>query len=348
MTIISATDVLNITNSYNGTAFARYRDMSVYLQEVRKRLHTTWTESLDSSGGSDKGPAYSVYTDPEYNFEAIHCFEKSKQCTREAVKYFMGEVLGTRTGALYQGKAPSELSVLDVYNGNGLTTVHLNLNGFNAESFNDCPEQVKYMHHAAKVLASKDIVNHTALPTKQYDVVVSLEVLEHYSEPLVHLKDLLQIIKPGGYLVESSGFNGSSKNIGHFDSYRIFDWKMSFMKARQLTTKVMKHYFELEHAGFNCAPRIWRRKLTDPGLPFTPDMAVGKCWEMHPMHYGANSKVYVMHKGEVYTAPVDLLIDNINKELSTAGKPTLFEDPHMFACCSGPRPEFTKLSDTSI
>ena len=231
MKIIGTDDIVRITNSFNGTNYRSYKDLRVPMLEARQRMHSRWLASLDKSGGSDNGPAYEVYLDPEYNYEALHCFEKSKACTRETVAYFAEGKPGKRAGEVYDGPPVGELSVLDLYNGNGLTTVHLNMNGFNAESFNDNPEQVKYMQHASKMLTGREVLNHVTLPKKQYDMVLTLEVMEHYSEPLKHLEDLIHLVKPGGYLIESSGFNGSVDNIGHFDSYRLWDWKMAFMMA---------------------------------------------------------------------------------------------------------------------
>lgn len=289
---ISETDVVRITNAFMGEKFRNYRELEIKMQNVRKRLHAQWVASLDADGGPSN-PAYEVYHDPEYNYEGIHCFEKSKMCTGNMVKYFhklkAGNVykgwhigLADPRGVLYSGKSPAEMTVLDVYNGNGLTTAHLVANGFNVETFNDCAPQVEYMQAACKDLAGKTVKNHTSFPTRQYDIVVSLEVLEHYSNPLVHVKELIDLTAPGGYLVESSGFNGSTENIGHFDTYDIYGKRLNFREARRKTSELISFYYEKVFIGFSKMPRIWKLKDT-PGktskpAPIDPpaDFYVGK------------------------------------------------------------------------
>lgn len=279
-TPISNSDIVRITNLVEGTAFQNYADLYTVLEPARARLLQQWQKSLDADGGPSH-PDFSVYHDSEYNYEGIHCFEKSKTCTGNMIKYFhrlkLGNVyrgwhigLSDPRGILYNGKPPSEMSVLDVYNGNGLTTAHLLINGFNVESFNDCDPQIAYMQAACKDLAGKTVKNHKTLPTKQFDIVVSLEVLEHYTDPLVHARDLVRLTAPGGYLVESSGFNGSSENIGHFDTYEIDGERMNYREARRKTSDFLAFYFEKVFIGFGKMPRIWKLKDT-PGKTPKPE-----------------------------------------------------------------------------
>jgi 2-polyprenyl-3-methyl-5-hydroxy-6-metoxy-1,4-benzoquinol methylase len=282
---ISTRDIVQITNQYAGTAFTSYRDMvEVEMTPGRAEMLSLWQTSLSSDT-----PYFDVYNHPKYNYEAIHCFEKSKQCTAGMIYYFHGispgnvdadgRVVDTRP--LERKKSParvphveggfpypaqpwarpiSEMSVLDIYNGNGLTTVHMARNGFNVESFNDCPEQVRYMQEAAKFYGLPNVVNHIKIPTTQYDIVVSLEVLEHYTDPLIHVADLLKLVKPGGFLVESSGFNGAADNIGHFEDYVIEGHgKVSFREARRITTRAIQTHFTKVFDGFNRMPKIWKR-----------------------------------------------------------------------------------------
>lgn len=276
---ISTKDVNEITNRYAGTSYRKYSDMvAAEMTPGRAEMLAQWQASL----GGD--PDFSVYKHPKYNYEAIHCFEKSKCCTAGMIMYFHGlkpgnidsdgRMVDTREvknspaviqhvigGYPYSGPAPSTMSVLDIYNGNGLTTVHLARNGFNVESFNDNPDQVAYMQVAAEYYGLPPIKNHVTIPTRQYDVVVTLEVLEHYTDPLVHVADLLRLIAPGGYLVESSGFNGSEENIGHFDDYVIEGHgKVPYREARRITTRAIQAHFTKVYDGFNRMPKIWKRK----------------------------------------------------------------------------------------
>jgi 2-polyprenyl-3-methyl-5-hydroxy-6-metoxy-1,4-benzoquinol methylase len=283
---ISNRDIVEITNKYDGTDYKSYQEMvDAEMTPGRAEMLAQWQASL---GGE---PNFGVYNHPKYNYEAIHCFEKSKNCTAGMIQYFhslkpgnidpvTGRMVDVREekgakvpdviahvpgGFPYKKEpwyvAPAELSVLDIYNGNGLTTVHLARNGFNVESFNDCPEQVRYMQVAAEHYGLPPIKNHVTIPTRQYDVVVTLEVLEHYTDPLIHVADLLRLIAPGGYLVESSGFNGAEENIGHFEDYVIEGHgKVPYREARRITTRAIQAHFTKVYDGFNRMPKIWKRK----------------------------------------------------------------------------------------
>ena len=234
---VSAREIVQLTNDILGTEFKNYGDLSETIVKVKARLHKQWLDS----GCTD----FSVYDDPEYIYEAIHCFEKTKNCVGGVAKYF-----NDKPG----------MAMLDVYNGNGLTTVHLARNGFNVETFNTCIPQIEYMQQAAKELCGHKIKNYTKLPRKQYDVVMSFEVLEHCPDPLKHLDELIHLIKPRGYLAESSGFNGNSENIGHFDEYTIDGQTVPFRTARRMTTRRIKESFDLVFDGFNRMPKIWRKR----------------------------------------------------------------------------------------
>lgn len=261
---ISNSKIVSITNTHLGTNFENYTDLEDKMFDVKNRLHGQWVTSATSD--------FSVYNDPEYVYEGIHCYEKSKSCVAGAVRFFGKEAPGnvvnghmidvkTTEGIWYSGKPLVELEILDVYNGVGLTTAQLALSGcLFVESFNDCEAQVQFMHATTKHLGVPRILNHTTMPKKKYDVVMSFEVLEHYPRPLEHVRLLLELTKPGGYVAESSGFNGSSENIGHFDVYDIDGKEVGYRQARRLVTAEFKKHFERVHRGFNSMPVIWKRK----------------------------------------------------------------------------------------
>jgi len=258
---VSNRDIVAVANKVLGTSYLRYQDLEAVMHGVKDRLHAQWI----GSGCTD----FSVYKDPQYVYEGINCFEKTRNCTGGAIAYFQrikpGNVQGrrlidtrTQPGFPYPGPPVEELTCIDVYSGVGLTTAHLIKNGFNVESFNDNAAQIEFMRVAVKMLAGKEVVNHTKLPRKKYDIAFSLEVLEHYPEPLEHVQDLIALIKPGGYLVESSGFNGSSENIGHFETYTIAGETVGFREARRAVSKAIEARFDKVYDGFNRMPKIWK------------------------------------------------------------------------------------------
>lgn len=260
---ISPSTIVRLTNEVLGTTFKSYKELESKMFLEKARLHGQWLKSRCAD--------YSVYDDLQYIYEAIHCFEKTRSCTAGTIAYFKGQKqsnvsyddtgrrLWTTRGDTFQ-KASAELEMIDVYNGNGLTTIHLALNGYNVQSFNTCIPQIEYMQHAARDLVGREITNYTVLPDKQYDVVLSFEVLEHYSDPIVHLEELIKLTKPGGYLAESTGFNGSSENIGHFETYKIGGIEVPFREARRITTRKMQEHFTLVYDGYNRMPKIWKLK----------------------------------------------------------------------------------------
>lgn len=260
---ISPSTIVRLTNEALGTTFQSYTDLEAKMFQEKQRLHTQWLDSECTD--------YSVYDDQQYIYEAIHCFEKTRSCTGGTAAYFNKlkpgnvafddrgrRVFGT-AGSFFEGDS-NALELIDVYNGNGLTTVHMAMNGFNIESFNTCAPQTSFMQHAARDLIQRELVNHLVLPNKQYDVVLSFEVLEHYSDPLVHLEELIKLLKPGGYLSESTGFNGNSENIGHFNTYTIAGIDVPFREARRITTRKIQEHFTLVYDGYNRMPKIWKLK----------------------------------------------------------------------------------------
>lgn len=248
-------EVIRLTNLIQGTSFKTYADLEEKMFSEKARIHKQWVDS----GCTD----FTVYDDPEYVYEGIHCFEKTRACCGGMVHWFKGNTqsyLGKIMGEKYSGPDYRTLETLDVYNGIGLTTMHVARNGFNVESFNDCVPQINFMQTACKEGIGREIVNHTSMPEKQYDVVMSFEVLEHYTNPLEHVEQLIKMTKPGGYLCESSGFNGSSINIGHFETYTIDGRVVPFREARRLTTKMIEKHYTKVFAGFNRMPQIWKLK----------------------------------------------------------------------------------------
>lgn len=341
MRIIGSAEVLKISNKFFGQSWKSYRALAAEYDVAKAELLRTWQDSLDSAGGPSKGPAYHVYHDPRYVLEAIHCFKKSKTGALKAVQYFAGDTAAD-DGSTFNGELTS-LRILDLYNGCGLTTAMLAVNDVPVQTFNDCESQVQYMTTALEVLGCKPVLNHSTRPTEKFDVVLSFEVFEHYTDPLIHLKEIIDLLEPGGYLVESSGFNGSSENIGHFDSYPMLGWLMPYVKARQILTKIMLQFFDLVQSNFNTNPRIWRRNSV-PFTPFTPRMAASACWDMFPKQYGFNSQVFALIDGEVHVANGDRILESADARRQTKGLSSLFDGTaQVYRCNEGWDDLFVKL-----
>lgn len=342
---IGTPQVLKISNAFFGTPDKSYTKLAEKIEAAKEELLAEWQESLDSAGGPAKGPAYSVYHKPAYVFEGIHCFKKSKIGACATIEYFTGLTVDEQ-GKKYAGSKFEDLEILDLYNGVGLTTAVVILNGGNIETVNDCEPQVQYMRTALEVSGANplSVKNYTSSPKKKkYDVVLSFEVFEHFSDPLIHLKEIMDLLKPGGYLVESSGFNGSSKNIGHFDSYPILGWLMPYVKARQILTKIMLKFFTLVQSNFNTNPRIWKRNDV-PFTPFSARMCASCCWDMFPKQYGFNSEVFVNLDGTIFSANGDRILESADRHRVSKGLSSVFAgEKQVYRCNEGWEDLFTKM-----
>ena len=135
----------------------------------------------NDSGFTDFG----WYQHKDYLIECIWTYVVSSgAATGNMAKYFKEAGIDT-----------SCLSCLDYYNGIGLTTLDLIDMGFNkVTAFNDVAEQISAY---ARLLDGRDI--YPPILTKMipkgwtYDVVVCLETIEHFKEPLGPTRDLMEM-----------------------------------------------------------------------------------------------------------------------------------------------------------
>lgn len=244
---ITNKEIVHCTNKFLGTTFKDYHELKTRILEVRERLHRQWLNGWDLT----------VYDDPEYIYEAIHCYEKTVKCTSGTVDFFTNRKprYNTKDWGGYNGPPISDLTLIDVWNGCGLTSVQFARCGFQTETFNTCVPQIEFQDLLCRELDVPKITNHVVLPQKTYDVVASFEVLEHYNEPLPHLKELLELCH--GFLTESTGFNGSKDNIGHYDQYIVGGVPVSPTSAKNATTALQKAHLEMVFDGFSRQPRVW-------------------------------------------------------------------------------------------
>jgi SAM-dependent methyltransferase len=327
---IGTAKIVEIAAAYSGENFKSGKALADRFYRAKEDLLAQWQASLDKAGGPSGAPAYHLYHDPEYIYEGIHCFRKSKVGAEATVAVLTGESTFA-DGSLFDADL-SKVSVLDIYNGVGLTTALLALNNIKVESFNDCEPQVRFMNVATDVLKLQQIPNHVEKPKKLFDVITSFEVFEHYSDPLIHLAEIISMLKPNGLLIESSGFNGSGDNIGHFDSYPIMGWLMPYRKARIALTNCIGQYFDRVQNNFNQNPTVWRRNAK-PFVGFDRKFVAGACWDMFPKQYGFGSRPFFEVDGEIWIGDGDAIMDFTNELRSTRGLPSLFETGNQVYHC---------------
>ena len=68
-------------------------------------------------------------------------------------------------------------------------------------------------------------IKNTTIPSEMFDVAVLTEVLEHLPEPLIAMKELGRVLKPGGHALVTSPFtSGSHQQPFHFSSGYPPEW----------------------------------------------------------------------------------------------------------------------------
>lgn len=211
---------------------------------------------------------YSFYNAPEYVYDLLVCYEL---VSKRSVLGFMN--------FLKAKKVPKfrELSIFEDYNGVGLSTIDLLLNGFkNVHYYNSDEKQLKYFKELCKLHEVESATRVVERPAGEYDVVISLETAEHFVEPIVYLEGLKQMMRKGSYFVyghcfrakPASGAAHSAKDKilpddefpGHFSKYSYNGEQVSDAKMAKVARTWLKENFNLVFKGFNGKPEIFKKK----------------------------------------------------------------------------------------
>lgn len=218
------------------------KEVMDHIRQFSDELKDRW----NSSGQTD----YTIYTDPLYLYEAfISYFEVSRECHKVIAKWVQDFDMD-----------PKKLSFFDLYNGVGLGTLHLVALGFKTTIHNDNPEQSSAMfklfdHYNLKPPRLID----ESWRNEKFDFVSAFEVIEHFKDPIQITKDLAACVKPGGLLVESTGFQVNTYP-GHFKEYEVEGEKIDSKTASRFVAKTLKAAgLKKIYVGFNKKPRIWQR-----------------------------------------------------------------------------------------
>lgn len=235
-------DLIKETNLNLGTDFKSPKELWAYARIASDRLRNQWLDS----GRTD----YSIYKDPEYIYEGLICFDMVSTPSLSNLERY------TRVVKMEKGM------LLDIYNGIGLTSVFAAMCGFTPAAVNDNPPQVEFMQKSALRHLGYEIPVYETLaeaPEKIWPFVVTLEVLEHFTEPLTQLRETISKVAPGGVIVESTGFCDPALP-GHFETYFIDGVPVSHRGMSKPIKNLLKEEFYEEASCVNRKPRIWRMK----------------------------------------------------------------------------------------
>lgn len=212
-------------------------------KELSAKLGKVWIDSDYSN--------FNLYSSNYYLLECCWTYLVSSQAAiLNMIKYFEDEM------TTIQGE-----SVIDVYSGAGLTTRHLLDKGCIVENVNCESPQVNATkrllnYHNHKMVYN--YFNHSDVKRK-YDIVICLETIEHFKDPIPLTKKLIDICESEGYLVETTSFC-SPQHYGHFKEYEINNKIVSGRIASRKVHDLIREQFEQVYSGWNGRPRIWRKK----------------------------------------------------------------------------------------
>ena len=230
------------------TNFEFYSEKGSEFNRKLKQFSADLGKIWNDSGFTDFG----VYSHKDYLIECIWTYVVSSgAATGNMAKYFNEA-----------GIDVSKMSCADIYNGIGLTTLDLRNMGFDyVMHFNDVPYQVKatgdLLRSQEKHLRTGWFQSLDFLKSKKFNVVVCLETIEHFKEPMPFTRILMDATYD--YLVETTSFC-SPQHYGHFDKYLIDGKEVSGMTASRRVHDLIRTEFEQVFSGFNGRPRIWKRK----------------------------------------------------------------------------------------
>ncbi|KAJ3292942.1 Hexaprenyldihydroxybenzoate methyltransferase, mitochondrial [Rhizoclosmatium sp. JEL0117] len=177
-----------------------------------RSLTTSASSSINAEEVSKFAAASAEWWDPHGQFGMLHKMNPPR------TKYIRDQVLKHLNPSLFPPSAtPAHpfkgLRILDVGCGGGLLSESLARLGATVTGLDASPENTAMATYHASLdpslsppptFLAEPIEQHLQNTQQKYDVVTSLEVIEHVNNPATFLKHCLQSVKPGGVAVFST------------------------------------------------------------------------------------------------------------------------------------------------
>jgi 2-polyprenyl-3-methyl-5-hydroxy-6-metoxy-1,4-benzoquinol methylase len=168
---------------------------------------------------------------------------------------------------------PAGSRILDAGCGNGFFTKQIHERGFDVVGMD--VEESRIVH-ARKLCPSIRFEvasvydNMSTVFRRQFDAVVSLEVIEHLYDPRTFVTRVQECLRPGGLFVLSTPYHGYLKNLlialaGKFDKHATAFWDGGHIKLwsrRTLSAMLEQKGFRVEaFIGAGRLPYLWKSMI---------------------------------------------------------------------------------------
>ena len=172
-------------------------------------------------------------------------------------------------------REPAELSVCDLGCGNGFLAARMAALGHQVVGV-DASErllEVAAAHHQSPRveyrygLIGPDLTR--ALASRQFDLVVSIDVIEHLYAPRTLIDTAADILKPGGRFIVCTPYHGYLKNVaisalGHWDAHHSVAWDgghIKYFSVRSLSAMVETRFAIDRFEYYGRLPWLWKNMI---------------------------------------------------------------------------------------
>ncbi len=164
--------------------------------------------------------------------------------------------------------------ILDCGCGNGAFTAQLLQQGLNAYGIDNSTSGIAlakdHFDAARFAVGSAYAPIPQELSHQTFDLIVSLEVIEHLISPQQFIKNLYDALNPGGILILTTPYHGYLKNLciavtNKFDSHFDPLWEgghIKFWSFKTLSKLLEENHFKvIQHKGAGRVPYLWKSMI---------------------------------------------------------------------------------------